>query len=499
MYFLGVDCGTQGTKVIVFDSDSGQIMSKGYATHPINIGDDGKREQKAEWWIDALIKATHSAIEKSGIAGKQIKAMSVSGQQHGLVLLDDDGNVLRDVKLWNDTSTASDNDYIVDQLGGMAKVWEMIGTTLPVGYTASKVRHILANEPSLFEKVKHIILPHDYINFYLTGKYCTDVSEASGTGYYDVNSRSYSQEMMHIIDPTGVLKAAVPPIISWHKPAGTILPEVAELLGLSDDVLVGIGGGDNSMGAVGTSAIGEGRCAISLGTSGTVSLPSAEPGVGTDPLVQLYNIMDSKWLATICTLNATNASTSIQKLFNVEIGEFDEKMAQAPIGCEGVRVVPFFGGERMPPLPQAKGFIKNLTSLNTTQENIIRATAEAVIFTLKWGFDKLVTTYSKPKSMIITGGGSNSKPWRQIVADVFDLPVYCLESDEGGAFGAALQAMYMYQSEQGDDTSLFELCDTYVKIDNTKDTHPIKENVALYEEVYTSYMREISKEWAIEV
>ena len=179
MYYLGIDCGTQGTKAVIFDSDTGSVIAKGYAKHDIIVDDTGKREQDARWWINAMTLAVKTAIKKAEINGKEIKALAVSGQQHGCVVLNEKGEVIRNVKLWNDTSTAVQNADLVRESGGLAGIWKLLGSTLAVGYTASKVRYLVEREPDLYAQVKHILLPHDYLNFYLTGNYITEGSEAS--------------------------------------------------------------------------------------------------------------------------------------------------------------------------------------------------------------------------------------------------------------------------------------------------------------------------------
>ncbi|MCL2319424.1 MAG: FGGY family carbohydrate kinase, partial [Treponema sp.] len=377
MYYLGIDCGTQGTKAIILDSKSGEVIAKGYARHDIIADDSGRREQDARWWIDATALAVKAAVAKSGINGREIKALAASGQQHGCVLLDGQGSVIRHVKLWNDTSTAPWNDDLIGKCGGVAGVWKILGSPLPVGYTASKVRYHAEKEPEIYSRVKHILLPHDYINFYLTGNYCTEGSEASGTGYYDVNARAYSKTMMSLIDPRGILEQAVPPVYSWKHPAGTLRPEAAAALGLSTECLVAAGGGDATMAAVGTAAIMEGCCSVGIGTSGIVSVLSPVMGKNIDPVIQIFEVLDDKWLIVSCTMNATSATTLVQNLLGLSLDALDAAIDRAPPGSKGVQVIPFFDGERIPALPQAYGIFRNLTSLNFRQENIMRATAEA--------------------------------------------------------------------------------------------------------------------------
>jgi xylulokinase len=211
-----------------------------------------------------------------------------------------------------------------------------------------------------------------------------------------------------------------------------------------------------------------------------------------DRLIQVYDVLDG-WLATTCTLNATSATNIIQELFGISVNELDRQIAIAEPGSQGVAVLPYFNGERMPPLPYAKGSIKYLTMQNCKSENLIRATAESVIYTLKWGYDKLVRSFPPPDNLIITGGGGNSAPWRQIVANVFAMPVLVMESDEGGAFGAALQAMSIVVRGE----SLSGLCKRYIRFDKTKETLPEPVAAEKYKQFFSDYKQFVSAEYSI--
>jgi xylulokinase len=212
--YLGIDFGTQGTKAVLFDPDSGRIIGRGHAAHAIISDASGRREQKTEWWIEALKTAVHAALRESGRGPADVAAVAVSGQQHGLVMIDDRGSVLRDAKLWNDTETASESESLIAELGGSDRVWDLISTTLPVGYTASKVRWVMKHEPEIYAKIGYVLLPHDYLNYWLTGEIVMEAGEASGTGFFDVASRAWSTKMVEAIDPSGILAGALPPIVS---------------------------------------------------------------------------------------------------------------------------------------------------------------------------------------------------------------------------------------------------------------------------------------------
>jgi xylulokinase len=487
MIYLGIDCGTQGTKAVLFDPDDGQIIARKYAPHAIISDASGRREQKTEWWIEALKTAVHAALSESGREPADVAGIAVSGQHHGLVLIDDHGRVLRDVKLWNDTETAPENESLITEVGGPDKVWELISTTLPVGYTASKVRWVMKHEPETYAKLAHVLLPHDYLNYWLTGEIVMDAGEASGTGFFDVASRAWSTKMVEAIDPSGILARALPPIASPREPIGTVRKAVAEEFGFSPHTLVACGSGDNVMGAVGTGSVSPGRVTMGLGTSGVINLHSDVLPPDVDRSIQVFCAVEEGWLPTTCTMNATSSTSLLQSLFEIKIEQIEALIAEGAPGSEGIRIFPYFNGERMPPLPHARAVMKGLSFDNFTRPNLMRAMAESVAFSLKWGFEKISAKLGKPAQFRLTGGGANSAAWRQILADVFDTEVVRVKWDEGGAFGAALLALAVDQRHKGMSTSLREVCDQYVDLDFSKSARPRLPVSSIYRELYEEF------------
>ncbi len=489
--YMGIDCGTQGTKVLILDSATGKVAAVGHAPHKIIAGDNGRREQEPSWWIDAMIAAVRQAMEQSGAKAEAIRGIGCSGQQHGLVMLDADGRVLRAAKLWNDMETAGANQAVIDAAGGPEAVARRLGTSLPVGYTASKVRWMLENEPETYKKTRYVMTPHDYLNYWLTGRAVMEPGDGSGTGYYKVVEKEWDHGMVGIVDPSGVLAGALPELIESEDCVGPLRPEAAEKLGLTTKTLVCGGSGDNEMGAFGTGNVNPGDSTIGLGTSGVLNLFSDKPLVGFNPVLQIFAAAGGGWLATTCTVNATSSTTSVQHLFGMDLAAFSEALAAAPVGADGLRMHPFFNGERMPPLPSARGTMTGVTTNNLRKENLIRATAEAVIYTLKWGYDRQLETLPRPALLRLTGGGVNNPAWCQIIADVFDTDAAHLVHDEGGAFGAALLSMLMVMREKdGVRATPAEICGRYVLLDERNRVRPIRENVEQYRELYAAYDRE---------
>ncbi len=492
--YLGIDCGTQGTKALVFNPETGQVVGSGHAPHQLISNDHGRREQQPSWWIEALVKAVRAAVAKSGVKPEAIRGIGVSGQHHGLVMLGQDKQVLRAAKLWNDMETADANRKILAEAGGEAVFAKRIGTSLPVGYTASKVRWMQENEPELWRQTRHILLPHDYLNFWLTGRMVTEPGDASGTGFYNLRQRDWDMEMVKLVDPSGVLAGALPETIESDACVGPLTRAAAEQLGLTPGTLVCGGSGDNVMGAFGTGNVSDGDATLGLGTSGVLNVYSSIPLENLDPVLQVFAAAGGGWLATVCVVNATSATTTVQQLFGMDLEEFTKALATAPIGADGLRLHPFFNGERMPPLPTSRGVMTGMTSNNMKRENFIRATAEAVIFTLKWGYDRLLRKLPPPPQLRLTGGGAQNPHWRRIIADVFDTDAVCLMHDEGGAFGAALLAMLTVQREKdGIKGTPAELCEKYVLLDETKRVTPNPENVRRYREIYAEYEPERRK------
>src|SRR5471032_2988073 len=401
--YLGIDCGTQGTKAIVLDATSGKVLGLGAAAHTLISGANGRREQHTQEWLDAFTEATHRALQQAGVDGQDILGICVSGQQHGLVLLDDQGQVLRPAKLWCDTETAPENDRLLQHLGGESGSLERLGVAIAPGYTVSKLLWTQEQHPDLFPQIDKILLPHDYLNYWLTGRCCSEFGDASGTGYFNVRTRQWDLPLLDHIDPSGRLSRALPTLVEAQQAVGTIRPEIAQLLGLNPEAIVSSGGGDNMMGAIGTGNIQPGSITMSLGSSGTVYAYADQPKVSPDASVATFCSSSGGWLPLICTMNLTNASGVIRDLFALDIEQFNDLVAQAPICAEGVSMLPFLNGERVPALPHATGSLLGLTMTNLTQANLCRAVVEGTTFGLRYGLDLLRQNGLQSRSICLIG------------------------------------------------------------------------------------------------
>lgn len=489
--FLGIDCGTQGTKAIVLDAATGAVLGQGSAAHSMISGANGHREQDVQQWLTAFEQATRQALQQAGISGTQILGIGVSGQQHGLVLLDEQGQVLRPAKLWCDTESTPENDRLLAWLGGERGSLERLGVAIAPGYTVSKLLWTLEQHPDIFARIDKILLPHDYLNYWLTGRTASEYGDASGTGYFNVRSREWDLGILQHIDPSGRLCRALPELLEAQQPVGQLLPAVAQQLGLNPQAWVSSGGGDNMMGALGTGNIQPGVITMSLGSSGTVYAFADKPQVSEQASVATFCSSSGGWLPLICTMNLTNATGAVRELFGLDIPAFNIAVSQAPIGAQGVSMLPFLNGERVPALPHATGSFLGLDATNLTQANLCRAVVEGTTFGLRYGLDLLRDSGIRSDNIRLIGGGANSAVWRQIVADIMDTPVICTEHAEAAALGAAIQAAWCQSHAGSQPEPLERICARCVSLDASSETRPIAQNVAAYQQAYARYRKQL--------
>jgi len=440
----GIDLGTQSCKVMLYDPDARQIWAKTQAPLDIIAKNDGTREQRAEWYEDALYTC-FQAISPDLRA--TIAAIGVSGQQHGFVPLDGQGCAIRPVKLWNDTSTAAECAELTSRAGGEAALLAETGLLMLPGYTAPKILWLKKHEPENYARLRHVLLPHDYINFLLTGNEVTEYGDASGTALFDVRKRRWSQRICDLIDHN--LIDYLPSLVGPDSPAGRVSASAATRFGIPEGALVAAGGGDNMMSAIGTGTVRDGFLTMSLGTSGTLYGYSSCPVVDPEGNLAAFCSSTGGWLPLLCTMNCTVASEQIRSLFGMSIEEMNAKAASAPVGSEGIVVLPFFNGERIPNLPQGRASILGATVANCTKENIARAAMEAAIFGMRIGLESFRRLGFTAQEIRLVGGGAKSTLWREIVANVTGLPVRVPKEEEAAALGAAIQALWCAECNAG--------------------------------------------------
>lgn len=481
--YIGIDCGTQGTKAIVVDSQQKKVIAVGYAAHEIIENSEGRREQQPQWWTAALVSAFHEAIKLAKIEPHLIKGIGVSGQQHGLVMLDENDQPLYNAKLWCDTETAAENAEFIQLLGGNEQAFTQLGIMPQTGYTASKIAWFRKYYPEQYQRIAKIMLPHDYLNYWLTGHFCMEYGDASGTGYFDVANRQWDLDAFRLLAPELDPQKVLAPLVSAEQKIGTIRPEIAKLLDLSPQVIVSTGGGDNMMGAIGTGNIKQGIATMSLGTSGTLYAYTDTPL--SDLPMEIANFCSSTggWLPLVCVMNMTSANKNVMDLLQIDVKKFNEFIQQSPIGAEGITILPFFNGERVPPLPQAKASILGLDAANFTQANLCRAMMEAASFTLRYGLDLFRQAGLSTSQIRLIGGGAKSAVWRQMIADIMNTEVVCLKEEEAAALGGAIQAMWA-----NGEGELTELCQDFVHLDEESVVQPEPQSFVEYERIYQRYL-----------
>jgi xylulokinase len=483
---MGIDLGTQSIKVIVYAPVSKTVLASASARLEMISREDGSREQSAQWWLDGF----HSCLQQISAEHKaSVVAIGVSGQQHGFVPVAANGEVLAPVKLWCDTSTVTECEDIMAAVGGERRCRELGGNSIVAGYTASKILFLKNNASEAYAKMSTVMLPHDYMNFYLTGERRMECGDASGTGLLDVKQRCWSAELIHAMDSERDLTSCFPKLIESYESVGTVRSELARELGLGENVIVSAGGGDNMMAAIGTGNVRNGCLTASLGTSGTLFAHSDQAILDSEGELAAFCSSTGGWLPLLCTMNCTVATEQLRDLFSLELDEIESLVAGIDAGSDGVLTLPFYNGERTPALPKAKALIYGLDMDNTDRAHLLRSAMEAAVFGLKTGLLAFRRCGMKFAEVTLTGGGSNSAVWCQMCANVFDLPVTVFEETENAAFGALLQALWCYQVSRGEHCTIDDVVVQHLRSDQVRSCIPDPAKVAIYEQVFSHYQR----------
>ncbi|MCM1263896.1 MAG: xylulokinase [Butyrivibrio sp.] len=474
MLYIGIDLGTSAVKLLLMNSDGGieNIVSKEY---PLYFPHPGWSEQKPEDWYEQTILGIKELLkdcDKSQVAG-----ISFGGQMHGLVILDDNDEVIRPAILWNDGRTYEECDYLNNVIG-KEKLSEYTANISFTGFTAPKILWVKNKEPDNFARIKKIMLPKDYIAYKLTGVHCTDVSDASGMLIFDVKNRCWSKEMCEIC---GVNESQLAKIYESYETVGCVLPDIAKELGISANVKVAAGAGDNAAAAVGTGTVGDGMCNISLGTSGTIFISSNKFGVDKYNALHAFAHADGHYHLMGCMLSAA----SCNKWWMDEIIGTDDYGAEqkkiTALGENHVYFLPYLMGERSPHNnPNARGTFIGMT-MDTTRADMTQAVLEGVAFALRDSFEVAKSLGIKIDRTKICGGGAKSPLWKKIIANVLNLKVDIIESEEGPAMGGAMLAAVAC----GEYASVETAADKIVKIIDTVEPEP--ELVEKYEARYQQF------------
>jgi len=419
----GVDSSTQSAKIELREVVSGRVAGRGSAPHPATTPPRSEQDPLA-WW-SAFELAYAAALTDAG--DPDVIGISVAGQQHGMVTLDANGDLIRPAKLWNDTESAADAGWLCKQLPGGAAEWAAAVGSVPVAaFTITKLSWLHRTDPDAWARLAHVLLPHDWLTYRMTGELVSDRGDASGTGYWSPLTGDYRWDLLKIVDTDRDWSQAVPRI------AGP-----TEVVGEWNGIPVACGTGDNMGAALGL-GLTVGTAVISIGTSGTAYAVSTKPSADPSGLVAGFADASGRYLPLACTLNATKVTEAVARLLGAAREEFDALALAAPSGANGLTLLPYFDGERTPNLPGATGWMSGLRS-DVSREQVARAAIEGVCCSLLDALDA-IRAVAPAQRVVLVGGGARSVAYRTVFATLCDLPVGTAEADEAVATGACVQA-----------------------------------------------------------
>ena len=475
-HFIGIDLGTSAVKLLLVD-EAGEILRSVSREYPLSFPHPGWSEQRPEDWWQAVCEGLRELTE--GLDGAEIAGIGCGGQMHGLVALDGEDRVIRPAILWNDGRTGEEVAYLNGVIG-KERLSELTANIAFAGFTAPKLLWMRRQEPENFARIRKIMLPKDYVNYKLTGVHCCDYSDASGMLLLDVKNKRWSAEMLEIC---GLRAEQMPRLFESYEVVGTLLPEVAEALGLPVSVQVVAGAGDNAAAAVGTGVVGEGGCNISLGTSGTVFISSRSFGVDPNNALHAFAHADGGWHLMACMLSAASCNKWLcddilrSSDYAAEQTEIDDER----LGRNHVFFLPYLMGERSPINDvNARGTFIGMT-MDSSRSDLVQAVLEGVAFAIRDSFEVARSLGLEIPRSRICGGGAKSPLWRKIFANVLGIPLDMVKTEQGPGYGGAMLAMVgcgLYPSVQAAADALVELASS---------TEPDPALTARYEEQYRKF------------
>ncbi len=474
MLYIGVDLGTSSVKLVLMD-ETGKIHGTTSREYKLYFPQPGWSEQEpADWYNEAVtgLKDLLKDVDKSQVAG-----ISFGGQMHGLVILDENDNVIRPAILWNDGRTQKQVDYLNNEIG-KETLSKYTANIAFAGFTAPKILWVKENEPENFKKIKKIMLPKDYLAYKLSGTFCTDYSDASGMLLLDVKNRKWSKEMCDIC---GITEDMLPQLFDSFEKVGQLKPELAKELGLSENVVIAAGAGDNAAAAVGTGTVGNNKCNISLGTSGTIFMSSDSFAVDSNNALHSFDHADGHFHLMGCMLSAASCNKWWMDEILKTKDYADEQKGIEKLGENHVFFLPYLMGERSPwNNPNARATFTGIT-MDTTREDMTQAVLEGVAFATRDMYEVAKSIGVAPKRTMICGGGAKSPLWRKMIANILNVEVDVPSCEEGPGMGGAMLAMVAC----GAYKTVEEAAAAIVKVDKTEKPDP--ELVAKYEARYQQF------------
>ena len=476
--YIGIDLGTSAAKLLLMD-ELGEIKNVISKEYPLEFPKPGWSQQNPEDWRKAILEGIPELL--TGFDGASVAGIGCGGQMHGLVILDENDNVIRPAILWNDGRTAAQVDYLNNEVG-KEKLSGMTANIAFAGFTAPKILWVWENEPENFARIAKIMLPKDYVNYILTGVHACDYSDASGMLLLDVEHKCWSRQMLEIV---GVTEKQMPKLFESYHCIGTVKPDVAKLLGLGERVVVAAGAGDNAAAAVGTGVVGEGGCNISLGTSGTVFISSEKFGVDSTNALHAFAHADGGYHLMGCMLSAASCNKWLMEdiLQTTDYAAQQAAIREACLGENHTYFLPYLMGERSPINDtDARGTFIGMT-MDTTRADLVQAVLEGVAFAIRDSVEVARSLGISITSSKICGGGAKSALWKRILANVLNIPLESPESEQGPAMGGAMLAMVAC----GAYDSVKAVCDRFVRVAAVVEPEPAL--VAKYEKRYQQFRK----------
>ena len=476
MYYIGVDLGTSAVKLLLMEGN-GKICNIVSNEYPLSFPQPGWSEQKPEDWWDAVVDGIKKLVD--GFDASEVAGISFGGQMHGLVILDENDNVIRPAILWNDGRTTKQVDYLNNEIG-KEKLSEYTANIAFAGFTAPKILWVKENEPENFAKIAKIMLPKDYIAYKMTGVHSCDYSDASGMLLLDVKNKCWSKEMMEICD---VKEEQLPKLFESYEVTGSLTKEAAAALGLTTNCKIAAGAGDNAAAAVGTGTVGDGGCNISLGTSGTIFISSKEFGVDRFNALHSFDHADGNFHLMGCMLSAASCNKwwMDEIIGTKDYGKEQEPITDDKLGENNVYYLPYLMGERSPHNnPVARALFIGM-SMDTTRADMTQAVLEGVAFAMRDCYEIAKDLGINITETKICGGGAKSPLWRKIMANVLNINVNIIESEEGPGLGGAMLAAVAC----GEYASVQEAADKIVKVIGTEKPDPAL--AAKYDKKYAKF------------
>ena len=478
MYTIGIDLGTSAAKFLLIN-ESGDVCSEVSREYPLSFPKPGWSEQAPEDWWDAVLSGIPELIRD--IDASQVKGIGAGGQMHGLVALDAQDQVIRPAILWNDGRTYQEVEFLNEQIG-RERLSAMTGNIAFAGFTAPKLLWMQNNEPELFGKIAKIMLPKDYITYRLTGVHATDYSDASGMLLLDVENKCWSRGMCEIC---GIREEQLPTLYESWETVGTLLPETAAKLGLSEDVIVCAGAGDNAAAAIGTGTVGQGKCNISLGTSGTIFISSEKFGVDSTNGLHAFAHADGGWHLMGCMLSAASCNKWWQDeiLRDPDYAGNQAGITDEMLGRNHVFFLPYLMGERSPINDtNARGTFLGMT-MDNTREDMTQAMLEGVAFAIRDQLEVAESLGVHVEESMICGGGSKSPLWRKIIGNILGITLNLPETEQGPGYGGAVLALVAC----GAYKDVQEACEKLIRIKGVEKPDP--EISARYQERYEKFRK----------